>query len=60
MYAAKKNSATSTLQRLLAAVNDRPSTSVSISDGTTKFSIQRGTSNEVGPTVGSAAQEVTA
>ena len=60
MYAAKKNSATSTLQRLLAAVNDRPSTSVSITDGTTKFSIQRGTSSEVGTTGGSAAQEVTA
>jgi oxaloacetate decarboxylase alpha subunit len=44
MYAAKKNSTTSTLQRLLAAVNDRPSTSLSVSDGTTKFSIQRGPS----------------
>jgi oxaloacetate decarboxylase alpha subunit len=55
MYAAKKNSTTSTLQRLLAAVNDRPSVSVSVSDGTTKFSIQRGTSNEA-----AAAQGVTA
>jgi oxaloacetate decarboxylase alpha subunit len=56
MYAAKKNSSTSTLSRLLAAVNDRPSTySVSVSDGTTKFSIERSPSNDAG-----AAQGVTA
>jgi oxaloacetate decarboxylase alpha subunit len=56
MYAAKKDSATSTLRRLLAAVNDRPSTySVSVSDGSTKFSIQRSPSNDAG-----AAQGVTA
>jgi oxaloacetate decarboxylase alpha subunit len=41
MYAAKADSPTNTLKRLLTAVENRPTLSVSVSDAATRFSIER-------------------
>lgn len=49
MYAAKTASPAANLKRLLAAVEERPKLqSVSVSDGTTQFSLERPTAQEAG------------
>jgi oxaloacetate decarboxylase alpha subunit len=49
MYAAKTSSPAAGLKRLLATLEDRPKLqSVSVSDGTTKFSLERPNTQEAG------------